>query len=92
MRKTNHTNPHIRLTPTQSIIEKWKKQECFIRHINGNKLDNRRENLQIIDQYDFLVNHFDDGWTVDWMIYLTKNEMELVNDKNWRKGLFVSKV
>ena len=70
---------------TNSILEKWNRQGGFVRFINGNTTDCRITNLQYVQLKD-TMEHFDD-WVVDWDMNLTKKEIKLVNDPNWRAGL-----
>ena len=69
---------------TKSIFEKWRKQEYFVRFVNGNTLDCRRENLETVLLTDALIDHIDD-WKVDWDMDLTSTEVALVRDPAWRK-------
>ena len=72
---------------TQSILRKWNERGMpFIRWKNGNVLDCRRENLEAVSFEDFL-KHFDD-WVIDWDMDLEKHEIALVQNPEWRKGLF----
>ena len=50
----------------------------FIRHINGNTLDNRLENLcwvKLSEAFQNITN-----WKVDWVCYLTEEEVRFVKD------------
>ena len=70
---------------TNSILDKWNKQGMFIRFMDGNKLNINPDNLVAVRKKDALV-HFDD-WTTDWDAELAPNEIILVKNKDWRKGL-----
>jgi hypothetical protein len=70
---------------SNSIIKKWNKQGTFIRFINGDTFDCRRSNLMYVSLKD-AMEHIN-LWKVDWDMNLTKQEIELVKDPNWRSGL-----
>jgi hypothetical protein len=70
---------------TKSIMDKWNKQGMFIRHIDGNTLNNSFNNLVCVSLSDALA-HIDD-WKVDWCMDLTKKELHLVYNKQWRDDL-----
>jgi len=73
---------------THSIIKKWKSQDCFVRHVNGHTLDNRKDNLRVVSLKDAIDNI--STWTVDWCIDLSGDELKLVQSDAWRKGLIFS--
>lgn len=50
----------------------------FIRHINGNTLDNNIDNLAFVTAYDALVHVSD--WTTNWVCYVTEEEAQFVRD------------
>ena len=63
----------------QAIKDKFASENNhFIRHINGNTLDNNIHNLAWCSVYDAL-EHIDD-WTTDWMCYVTEKEAQFVRD------------
>lgn len=73
---------------TSSIIKKWNKQGFFIRFINGNKLDCRRDNLEQVSIIDSMI-HINE-WVVDWDLNLTcKEKLFVKNNLEFRKGLFI---
>ena len=71
----NHTN---------NILDKW-NNSTFIRHIDGNVLNNRIDNLTYVSVKEFIDNF--EEQKVDWDIDLTKTEKRMVNLKSWRNGL-----
>ena len=50
----------------------------FIRHVNGDTLDNRVVNLCWVKLKDAFKNIT--TWKVDWVIYLTSEEIKFVKD------------
>jgi hypothetical protein len=70
---------------TDSIIKKWNKQGSFIRFIDGNKANCHYSNLKYVGLKDVMVNF--DEWIVDWDMNLTKKEIQMVKNKQWRDGL-----
>ncbi len=70
---------------TNSIMEKWRKQGCFVRFIDGNTLNCNVTNLAWTQMKE-AMEHFDD-WTVDWDLHLTEEEIALVKTPEWRAGL-----
>lgn len=63
----------------ESIKNKFaRERNQFIRHINGNTLDNNIHNLAWVNAYDALV-HVND-WTTDWACYVTEEEAQFVRD------------
>ena len=76
---------------TPRILKKWNEQGQFIRWIDGDSLNNFLNNLQTVSKSDALQNHFDD-WTTDWFVDLTEEEIKLVENKEWRDGLFFPKI
>jgi hypothetical protein len=69
----------------QSITKKWNERGGFIRHINGNTLDNRPDNLARVSLHEWLENF--ENWQVDWDLDLTETEIRLVLKPEWRSGL-----
>jgi hypothetical protein len=70
---------------TTSILKKWKKQEAFTRFIDGETANCSIDNLQYVTLKD-AMDHIHD-WKVDWDAFLTKKEIGLVMDPDWRAGL-----
>lgn len=64
----------------QQIIKKLKTDSCYpnyIRHKNGDTLDNRVENLEWVHIKDAFRNL---QWKVDWVCYLNNEEIKFVYD------------
>ncbi len=61
----------------QKCVDKMKKDptgiNCFIRHKNGNTLDNRITNLEQVGLVDSMCHI--NTWKVDWVLYLSKKEV-----------------
>jgi hypothetical protein len=70
---------------TKSILRKWEQQGGFIRFVNQDTLDLRRQNLEHVSMKD-AMDHVDD-WKVDWDMNLTEEEIALVRNPTWRAGL-----
>ena len=88
--------PEVKLGPERvswlvskyaNIINKWRDQAStgFVRFLNGKTTDCCEANLQFVSLRDAL--HFDE-WTVDWGIYLTEEEINLV--KGSGVGIFLT--
>ena len=78
---------------TNRILKKWRQNDFQLdrvtRHINGNTLDNRIANLQVVSLNEAILH--DKDWVTDWKIDLTDKEIEIVKDPLWRQGLFTRK-
>tara|TARA_B110000858_G_C17769145_1_gene458657 strand:+ start:1348 stop:1584 length:237 start_codon:yes stop_codon:yes gene_type:complete len=70
---------------TSSIIHKWKEQGQFIRFIDGDTRNCSVANLEFVSIKD-AMSHIDD-WKVDWDMNLTKKEIKLVRNPDWRAKL-----
>ena len=69
------------MTTFATIMDKLKATEwypTFIRHKNGDTLDNRPENLQFVKLRE-AFNHMND-WKVDWICYITNEERTFLVD------------
>ena len=67
------------VTTFATIMEKLKDVSgypMFIRHVNGNTLDNRVENLRWVELKDALRNVA--TWKVDWVCYVTDEEVSFL--------------
>jgi hypothetical protein len=63
------------MTTFATIMEKLKQTPThpnYIRHVNGNTLDNRAENLVWVKLRDAFKHILD--WRVDWVCYVTEEE------------------
>jgi hypothetical protein len=70
---------------THSIIQKWRQQKVFIRFIDGNKLNCSVDNLEYVSLAECMKNT--NTWVADWDLELTKEEVTLVLNSEWRDGL-----
>ena len=61
----------------RSIRQKWQRPFPFIRHINGNTLDNHIGNLAPVSQYDAFTHP---EWKVDWVCDLEEDEIKFVRE------------
>lgn len=65
------------------ILIKWRRQIMenggFLKHINGNVLDNHIPNLCLVRLDDALHNI--DDWTVDWSARLSDKQTDLVMEE-----------
>ena len=75
----------------KTIADKWcsqiEKNSTFIRHIDGNTLNNDVSNLSYV-KFNEINTHWDD-WKFDWSCELSKKEIEYVrNNKLFRVNFF----
>ena len=70
---------------TNSILNKWNEQGGFIRFIDGNTVNCAITNLQRVSPKEAMENI--NSWKVDWDMELTEEEIALVNNPEWRRGL-----
>ena len=70
---------------TESIIYKWNDQKKFIRYIDGNKDNTVESNKQEVPLHEAFEHFYD--WTVDWFKHLNEEEIQVVNNTEWRNGL-----
>ena len=64
-----------------SIMDKLKATDwypIFIRHTNGDTLDNRATNLELVDIKDAFKHILE--WKVDWVCYVTAEERSFLVD------------
>jgi hypothetical protein len=69
------------MTTFATIMDKLKQNPMhpnYIRHVNGDTLDNRVENLQYVKLRD-AFNHIND-WKVDWVCDVTDEERAFLVD------------
>ena len=71
--RNGHKQKCFDMNKLKNIIKKCDKAG-LIRHINGNTLDNRRQNLQRVTALDSLKNK---DWTVDACLHLTDEEFDV---------------
>ena len=68
-----------KLITFHSVMEKLKavpEYPTFIRHINGNTLDNRADNLCYVALIDAFRNIM--TWKVDWVCYVDADEVRFM--------------
>lgn len=70
------------MTTFKKIIHKWGNYTSdlngfFVRHMDGNTLNNCRSNLELIHPHDAFSNPH---YSVDWVCPLTKKEINFVHE------------
>lgn len=73
---------------TKSIVTKWREQQIFVRFMNGDTRDCHHSNLQVVSLKNAMENI--DDWTVDWDMYLSDEETQLVQCPAWRLQLLTA--
>lgn len=73
--RNGHKQRCFDLKRLEHIVKKCDKAG-LIRHINGNTLDNRIQNLQRVSALDSIKNP---AWTIDAVCHLNDDEMEIWN-------------
>ena len=70
---------------TTSILKTWKAQGTFVRFKDGDTRNCSVDNLEHVQLENAMRNI--DTWTVDWDMDLTPQQIALVRQPEWRKGL-----
>jgi hypothetical protein len=92
---TDSSNANDNNELINSILTKWRNQECFLRFdptnssasstVSSSSSNNRWHKNLVRVPLDDVMDHMDD-WVVDWDITLTSNEIILVRDNPTHRG------
>ena len=72
-----------------SAIRRKCRNAGLVRHINGNRMDNRVTNLQYV-VFDDIFNH--PSWTIDYACVLTPSETQIVDRLRAVREVRVNKI